>query len=311
MATSAGSQANFRRRKGATFGRQGGRRPEVTRGAFIRGLVLACAVALAAPAAAVADASLSTNWAGFAVHRAGVRFRNVSATWTEPAAACHAPNPTWEATWVGIGGYNRNSNALEQIGTELDCAKSGATLTGAWYEVVPAPSKRIGMAIRPGDTITASVTVVGRRVTLKLADRSRHESFSRRVTVSSVDIRSAEWIVEAPSACFTISSCHTLPLTDFGTESFRGATATTTQGHRGSIASSRWGRSKITLAPGGTGFISSGAGARAVPSGLSSGGSAFSVTFSRSSAAAARDVLGPRATGSGPPTPVNSGGARR
>lgn len=283
----------------------------MSRGAFVRGLVLGCAVALAAPAAALADASLSTNWAGFAVHRTGVSFRNVTATWKQPAAVCNTPYATYEATWVGIGGYNANSNALEQIGTALDCNASGGTVSGAWYEVVPRPSKQIGMTVRPGDTISASVTVVGHRVTLKISDRTRHESFTRRVTVVSVDARSAEWIVEAPSACFSDNTCHTLPLTDFGTESFTGATATTTKGRRGSITSPRWGRSKITLAPGGTGFISSGAGAHAVPSGLTSAGSAFLVTYGGSATSSARDMLGPRVSASGPSVPVNPGGARR
>ncbi len=271
--------------------------------------MLGVAVALAAPAAALADASLSTNWAGYAVHRAGVRFRNVSATWTQPATACSTPSPTYEATWVGIGGYNANSTALEQIGTELDCTGSDAARSGAWYEVVPAPSRRITMTVRPGDTITASVTVVGRRVTLRIADRTRHESFSKALTAGSVDVRSAEWIVEAPSACFSDNTCRTLPLTDFGTVSFGGASATTAKGRRGPITSPVWGRSKIILAAAGRTYISGGAGGRAVPSALSSSGSSFAVSYGRTTAAAAREVLGPRA-GSGP-TAVDPGGRRR
>jgi hypothetical protein len=53
----------------------------MTRWGLIRGAALAAASGLAAPAAAVADASLSTNWAGYAAHRPGVSFRGVSATW--------------------------------------------------------------------------------------------------------------------------------------------------------------------------------------------------------------------------------------
>ena len=280
----------------------------MTRSSFIRGLLVGIAVALTAPSAALADASLSTNWAGYAVHRAGVSFRNVTATWTEPAAACNPPNPTWEATWVGIGGYNRNSRALEQIGTELDCNGSGGSRSAAWYEVVPAPSKRIGLTIRPGDTISASVTVVGRRVTLRIADRTRHESFSKRLTVRSVDVRSAEWIVEAPSGCSIDNKCSTLPLTDFGTESFTSASATTTKGHRGSITSPTWGRSRITLTPAGS-FISSGSAGRAVPSALSQNGSSFLVTYGHAVASAARAVLGPRAVSDG--GTVTPGGSRR
>lgn len=294
---------------GATFGRTGGPTREVSRCSFIRGVLFGIVLALIAPSAALADSSLSTNWAGYAVHRAGVRFRNVSATWKQPTANCNTPVATYEATWVGIGGYNRNSNALEQIGTELDCNGSGGLRSAAWYEVVPAPSRRIGMTIRPGDTISATVTVVGRHVTLKIADRTRHESFSKLFTVPSVDVRSAEWIVEAPSGCFSDNSCRTLPLTNFGTESFSAASATTGKGHRGSITSSSWGRSKITLAPGGATFISSSPVGRAAPSALSQNGSSFLVTYGQATAAAARAVFAPQAALSA--GALNPGGRRR
>jgi Peptidase A4 family len=281
----------------------------VSRSSIIRGALVGIAAVLIAPSAAFADASLSTNWAGYAVHRAGVSFRDARATWKQPAAECNPPNPTYEASWVGIGGYNRDSNALEQIGTELDCNASGAARSAAWYEVVPAPSRRIGMTIRPGDTLSASVTVVGRRVTLRIADRTRRESFSKHLTVAAVDVRSAEWIVEAPSGCFSDNSCRTLPLTNFGTESFSAASATTARGRHGSIASSLWGRSKITLAPVGRTLISSGSAARAAPSPLSQNGSSFLVTYGRAVSAAVRAVFAPRAAaGAGA---VEPGGHRR
>ena len=281
----------------------------MNRSSFISGLLFGIAMALIAPCTALADSSLSTNWAGYAVHRAGVSFRNVSATWKQPTADCNTPYATYEATWVGIGGYNRNSNALEQIGTELDCNGSGGARSAAWYEAVPAPSRRIGMTIRAGDTISATVSVVGRRVTLKIADRTRHESFSRQLTVSTVDVRSAEWIVEAPSGCFSDNSCRTLPLTNFGTESFGAVSATTVKGRHGSITSSLWGRSKITLAPAGRTFISSGSVGSAAPSALSQNGSSFLVTYGRATALAKGAIFAPRAAAGG--GAINPGGHRR
>jgi hypothetical protein len=273
----------------------------MTRWGLIRGAALAAALALAAPAAALADASLSTNWAGYAVHRSGVNFRGVSATWRQPAPNCNTPYSTYEASWVGIGGYNRNSTALEQIGTELDCSSSGAATSAAWYELVPDPSRRIRMTIKPGDTISASVSVVGHHVTLELTDRTRHRSFSKALTVPAVDVRSAEWIVEAPSECFNNNSCRTLPLTNFGTMGFSGARATTAKGRSGSIASGLWDRSKITLAPAGHAFVAFGAVGEAKPSPLLAGGSSFAVAYSRlAPAATAARFFGPRRAGSGP-----------
>jgi Peptidase A4 family len=273
--------------------------------------VVAVVLGLVVPSTALAGASLSTNWGGYAVHRSGVAFRSVTATWKQPATVCDTPYPTYEATWVGIGGYNQNSTALEQIGTELDCNSSGGTKSDAWYEVVPAPSQQIRMTVRPGDMIHATVTVVGRHVTFDLVDRTRHTSFSRAMTVSAVDVSSAEWIVEAPSACFSDNSCRTLPLTDFGTVRFGSAQASTAKGRHGSMSSGMWGRSKITLAPLGGTYIASGSQGRAVPSSLLAGGSAFNVTYSAYSSPFARDVFGPRASGPPPPSAVNPGGRRR
>jgi hypothetical protein len=274
--------------------------------------IVTAVLALATPAAALADSSLSTNWAGYAAHRAGVTFRAVSATWRQPAPKCNTPYPTYEASWVGIGGFNRNSTALEQVGTELDCSASGAVTSAAWFELVPNPSRRIRMAVRPGDTISASVTVVGHHVTLKLTDRTRHRSFSKAVNVVSVDVRSAEWIVEAPSECFNDNTCRTLPLTDFGRESFSGARATTTNGRSGSITSRLWGRSKIILAPTGRAFIATGSAGEAKPSSLSGGGSAFDVAYSRVTVAPAVRYLATRAAAApdGAPGTVNPGGRR-
>jgi hypothetical protein len=274
--------------------------------------ILTAVIALAAPAAALGDSSLSTNWAGYAVHRSGVAFRAVGATWRQPAADCNTPYATYEASWVGIGGFNRNSRALEQIGTELDCSSSGAVTSAAWFELVPDPSRRIRMTVRPGDTISAGVTVIGHHVTLTLTDRTRHRSFSKTLKVTSVDVRSAEWIVEAPSECFNDNSCRTLPLTNFGTESFSGARATTTKGRSGPITSRLWGRSRITLAPNGRAYVANGSAAEAKPSNLTGGGSAFEVTYSRVAVARTARYAAPRAAaaserGSGT---VNPGGRR-
>lgn len=283
----------------------------MSRSAFIGGLV-AVACALIGPSSALADSSASTNWAGYAVHRSGVSFRTVSATWKQPTGECNLPYPTYEASWVGIGGYNRDSTALEQIGTELDCSGPGPARSAAWYELVPAPSAHIPMTIKPGDTVTASVTVIGHHVTLKLSDRTRHTSFSKAENVSSVDVRSAEWIVEAPSECFNDNYCRTLPLTNFGSVSFSGARAVTAKGRSGSILSRLWANSKITLSASGRTFIASAPeAARAIPSGLTDNGSSFQVAYSPLSAPVTTEVFSTRSFSVRPAPGVNPGGGRR
>jgi len=245
--------------------------------AALTGLV----VALASAPAALAASTRSSNWAGYAIHRSGVRFKRVIGRWRQPSATCVAGEPTYSSVWVGIGGYSESSDALEQIGSELDCSASGKVESSAWYELVPAGSRTIRMRVAPGDQLSASVTVSGREVSLVLSDLTRGRSFTRRVRASAIDDSSAEWIVEAPSVCSSSVSCQTLPLADFGSASFSHARAVTTTGHTGTISDRSWDLTRITLASSGRHFIDQGAGgsASALPSSLAAGGRSFSVTY--------------------------------
>ena len=249
---------------------------------MLRRILLSTVLALAlAPAAtASVDTSTSANWSGYVAHRAGVRFRQVRAAWTQPTATCTAGRPAYSATWVGLGGFHQSSNSLEQIGTEVDCNDRGEVVSSAWYELVPAPPGHIRLAIKPGDAIVATVRVIGHRVTLNLTDLTRHRSFQRTVTERAVDVTSADWIVEAPSECFGGSGCRTLPLADFGSVQFTTATAQTVSGRTGSISSRMWNRSRITLTPDFRSFIAFGSEGQSTPSPLTDAGASFRVGYS-------------------------------
>ena len=164
--------------------------------------LIAGLLALGAPAGARASSwtTTSSNWAGYATSRPGVRFRRVSGTWVAPAAHCGSGGRRYSAVWLGLGGLHTTSKALEQVGTEADCA-GGKGYYSAWYELVPAAPVKLGLTVRPGDTMSAGVTVSGRSVKLFIANRTRGTSFSKRLDVAQVDVSSAEWIVETPSAC--------------------------------------------------------------------------------------------------------------
>lgn len=242
--------------------------------------VIALAGLAGAPAAS-ADTTVSSNWAGYAVHRSGVSFSAVTGTWTQPRAVCTAGRPTYSAVWVGLGGYDLNSQALEQIGTEADCTASGRAVSSAWYELVPSASRAVKLAVNPGDRVRAGVTVTGDEVTVTLSDLTRHRSFIKRLHPAAVDTTSAEWILEAPSVCSSSWSCRTLPLADFGSAGFAAAEATRSTGHRGPITDRRWNATKISLAAAGRQFVSTSSPPPpgAVPSSLSARGSAFTVTY--------------------------------
>ncbi len=248
----------------------------------LRSFLAVSALALVGiPGAALADTGTSSNWSGYAAHKSGVTFRNVTALWRQPKAVCTPGSPTYSAMWVGLGGYDLNASALEQIGTELDCSASGAVVSSAWYELVPAPSTDIAMTVRSGDLMSGTVTVIGHSVTLSLTNRTLHKTFSRTINESALDVTSAEWIVEAPSECFTNNQCQTLPLADFGSAHFSGAGAQTTARQTGSISSRLWGTTKITLVPGGRTYIAYGTAARATPSPLQNSGTTFQVAYSQ------------------------------
>lgn len=247
--------------------------------AIVLGTVLG--FALWSPTAALASTARSSNWAGYATHRRGLRFKEVSAEWIQPNATCTPGLATFSSVWVGLGGYRQGSNALEQIGSEVDCSPSGRVVSSAWYELVPSPSHTIRIAVAPGDKLKASVTVIRHRVTVALRDLTRGTKFTRTVHDSDVDRSSADWIVEAPSDCQTPTLCRLLPLTDFGTATFTSARAVSVAGHAGGIADRHWQRTKITLSDTGRQFVgtSAGAGGRAAPSPLSADGGSFTVTY--------------------------------
>jgi hypothetical protein len=244
-------------------------------------LAVIAAVLWAAPAA-LAGTSTSSNWAGYAIHHSNVKFTKVVGAWTQPKLTCVPGFSAYSAYWIGLGGYDVNSNALEQIGTEADCNSSGAIRMSAWYELVPAPSRPLTLAVNAGDALAATVSVKGHRVKLTLDDTTTRKSASKTASTSAIDVTSAEWIAEAPSECSSASRCQTLPLADFGSTNFSFAFAQTSAGHKGAISDRKWRATRITLVARGRRFagFGGGGGGEATPSKLSDAGSAFSVTYS-------------------------------
>jgi hypothetical protein len=273
--------------------------PKTRRRRFALPAALVTALSLLfAPAALATSSSVSSNWAGYSVHRSGVKFRKVVGTWIQPSATCTAGERTYSSVWVGLGGFSTNSKALEQIGTEIDCNAAGKVVSSAWNELVPAPSRDIRMRVDPGDEVNAGVVVVDHKVTVTLKDLTRGTTFTRTVKASPIDVTSADWIIEAPSECEGTSFCQPLSLADFGTASFTRARAETVSGHTGTISDRRWVTTKITLASQGEHFINGPqqtTAAQALPSTLTAGGSAFSVVYQASTT-----------TTTGPPTPTAS-----
>ena len=243
-------------------------------------------------------ARTSTNWAGYAVDSgdpatgaAPAAFTSVSGSWTQPAVKCPRAGTTYSAFWVGLGGFADGSQALEQTGTEADCTLAGRARYSVWYELVPAAPVSVKLTVRPGDAISATVSVSGQTVSIQVTNTTRGTSFVRELTMDSPDLTSAEWIAEAPSACFGFG-CSPLPLTNFGAVGFSGATVTGND-HAGTISDPAWAATALTLhgSRGASLFRSRFAVAvpvaDAIPAALSSDGSSFAVTWQQQPATAA------------------------
>jgi hypothetical protein len=239
-----------------------------------------------ASASAIAVVSVSSNWAGYAaVPSAGgaSAFSSISGSWTVPVATCTSREETYSAIWVGLGGFDESSKALEQIGTDADCTRSGSAVYSTWYELVPAAPVTLKLKVHAGDVMAASVTVKGHGVTLRIRDLTTGSIFTRTRRVSKIDASSAEWILEAPSVCVTTNICRTLTLTDFGSVAFSDLSATA-RGHIGPVEDPLWSATELELREvrnfaRGPRASAASISAAAVPSVLSSGGSAFAVSW--------------------------------
>ena len=233
-------------------------------------LVATCAVMLmAAPAAASAapgsraprhriGRGTSTNWSGYAVD--GSNATKVAATWTEAAVKCAARENSWSSPWVGIDGDT--DNTVEQTGTDSDCV-NGTPYYYAWYEMYPKSAVTAALSVRPGDSITGTVSYAAGLFTLSLKDNNTGASFSTVQTSKKATRSSVEWIVEGPSNGL---------LSDFDSVPFSGASAAI-NGQTASLGSLA-GEYPITMQ---TASVAP----RAVSSAIT-GGNAFSVSWQHS-----------------------------
>jgi Peptidase A4 family len=168
----------------------------------------------------------STNWSGYAVTGSDGAFTSVSASWTQPTATCTSSgskrgrggSDKYAAFWVGLDGYS--SDSVEQTGSDSDCDGTTPDYYG-WYEMYPADPVYYTNTVKPGDSMSASVTFSGTETyTLVLKDATQGWTETVTKNETGLDRSSAEVITEAPS-----SSSGVLPLADFGTVNYTAATA--------------------------------------------------------------------------------------
>jgi Peptidase A4 family len=144
---------------------------------------------------------------------------------------------------------------------------------------LPGAAGALKLAIRPGDTVSATVSVVRQTVWVRLKNVTTAKTFAKKLRMKRPDLGSAEWVAEAPSGCDFSGNCTTLPLTNFGTVDFTHSSATV-KGHKGRISDPTWTATTIELHgdlenPG----QPSEAGANAIPGAIGADGGSFAVTW--------------------------------
>lgn len=213
----------------------------------------------------------SLNWSGYAAatnlsNPAKDSVTQVSGIWTIPTLTATSSS-TYSSIWVGIDGFTNTT--VEQIGTEQDWI-SGSQHNYAWFEMYPGPSYEIsGFPVNHGNVVAGIVSYAGDNIFELILINFTEQVFTivptSYTTSSSGKRSSAEWVVEAP----TLNGV--LPLADFGTVAFTDCSATIS-GTTGPINSTHWVNESLTME-------SASHVVKATPSGLTSGGTAFSVTW--------------------------------
>jgi hypothetical protein len=172
----------------------------------------------------------SFNWSGYADTTTTVgAFTAVSGSWVQPAATCTSEQRL-TAFWVGLDGYSNTT--VEQDGTLAYCFE-GDPYYFSWWEMYPGGSVTVGSQVRPGDSISASVTRSGTSYTLSVTDPQHPQNnFSTVQTcpATSCEDQSAEWIAERPAFSIGIT-----PLATFANWTLSNASQTV-NGVKGSIS---------------------------------------------------------------------------
>ncbi|MBV9324165.1 MAG: hypothetical protein JO352_10300 [Chloroflexi bacterium] len=221
----------------------------------------------------------SHNWSGYAA--TGSNYTSVTGTWTIPQVSSNGAAGVG-ATWVGIGGVT--SRDLIQAGTQETDGGAGRVQYSAWVETLPQASHPVQLAVRPGDSVTVTISEQGTNSwSIDFTNNTTGKTYHTATRYTSSH-SSAEWVVEAPSAGSGI-----LPLDNFGNISFTDASATQ---NGQSVNLSQAHAQPITM-------LGNGGQKLAVPTSIGSDGSSFSVSRTESPAGGIGVARGGRGAGSG------------
>jgi hypothetical protein len=167
----------------------------------------------------------SDIYAGYEAVARGGGFTEVKGDWVQPSAICSEEENSVAAFWVGLGG----SSTLEQTGTVSMCL-NGKPVYYAWYELFgrseaegggrpwlivksPLPAGCEGasleqlfalncfLPVKPGDRMSAAVSFEGNNTfTLRLLNLTQNWQYETPPQIfTGAELGTAFWITEAPS----------------------------------------------------------------------------------------------------------------
>lgn len=232
-------------------------------------LVAAAAVMAAGQAASATTTSSPQIWAGYALTSTAnnnYTFTNVSASFVVPTVTPGtATGLSAAAFWVGLDGDG--SQRIEQIGVIAEAETGYSPYYYAFWATGNGAVQPIAQ-VQQGDNISVAASYNSSTDTYGLYIDDSLSGIDETLTPyagTNLPPASAEWIAEAPEDTTTGTF---YPLANFGSVTFTGASATDTAPTTGAI--NAFSDTQLTLVP------NSGLGAQA--SGLSAGGTQFTVT---------------------------------
>lgn len=209
----------------------------------MRALAVLLALLLAVPSAVpharpivVAAANQSFNWSGYVQGslEKGTTFHSVGADWVVPRAKQRVQGEAeYSSSWIGIGGGCLDTACtlfdatLIQAGIGHDVDATGMPDYYAWWETIPAPLIRTGLAVRPGDRvrveIAESATTPG-IWTITILDRDTAAAFAITLPYPST-YGTAEWVIETPLVISETGAVTVGPMPELSSVHFDNATA--------------------------------------------------------------------------------------
>ena len=204
-----------------------------------------------------------------------------------PSASAARPAPPRRRSGSGSAGTRAARTRSSRSGPRPTATATGCPTTTRGTSSGRPAAHDLDLDILPGDRIAARVELARSSVRVSIDDLTGGQRFTKTLPLRRPDGSSVEWIAEAPAVTVRRAD-QIVPLTNFGTVRFSGASAISRVGAHGSISDPAWHESAIDfLSDRGNprnpilSFVDGVAAAHGFPSDLRRGGTAFSITWRR------------------------------